>query len=104
MEAILRDESSSEGRVMIIHIDPATRIVGTERAWELQQTRTRNGEVTWELYKWFRSFRHALEEAVHRDIRLHPANGLSEAIQAADQIATRYSKLLDDALASGRGA
>ncbi len=89
---------------MIIQIDPATRIVGTERAWELQQTRTRNGEVTWEPYKWFKSFRHALEEIVQRDIRLHPANGLSEAIQAADQIATRYSKLLDDALESGRGS
>ena len=89
---------------MIIQIDPATRIVGTERAWELQRTRTRDGEVTWEPYKWFKLFRHALEEAVHRDIRSHPANRLSEAIQAADQIATRYSKLLDDTLESGRGS
>ncbi len=89
---------------MIIQIDPATRIVGTERAWELQQTRTRNGEVTWEPYKWFKLFRHALEEAVHRDIRLHPANGLSEAIEAADQITAKFSKLLDDALESRRAA
>ncbi len=89
---------------MIIQIDPATRIVGTERAWELQRTRTRDGEVTWEPYKWFKLFRHALEEAVHREIRSHPANGLSEAIQAVDQIAARYSKLIDDALASKRAA
>ena len=67
---------------MIIPIDPLTRIKGTERAWELQKVRTRNGQPTWEPYKWFTTFRSALDGAVHREIRLHPAVGIAEAIEA----------------------
>ena len=79
---------------MILQIDPKTRIVGTERSWELQQARKRNGKPSWEAYKWFTTFRYALEEAVHREIRLHPANGLSEAIEAVAEVVQRYEKLI----------
>lgn len=89
---------------MIIQLDSKSRIVGTDHAWELQRRRNYKGSTKWEPYKWFTTFRSALEEAVQREIRTHPANGLSEAIQAADQIAARYSKLLDDALESRRAA
>jgi len=79
---------------MIIPIDKKTRIVGTENAWELQRTRTRNGELSWEPYKWFTTFRQALEEAVHREIRIHPAHGLSEAISAVSGVIQKYEKLI----------
>ena len=81
---------------MIIQLDPKTRIVGTERAWELQRPRNRNGEEKWEPHKWFTSFGSALEKAVHRDIRIHPANGLSEAIEACRAVTTKYAKIFDD--------
>ena len=79
---------------MIIQLDPKTRIVGTDRAWELQRPRNRNGEEKWEPYKWFKSFGSALEAAVHREIRMHPANGLSEAIEAVSTIVRRYEELI----------
>ena len=79
---------------MIIQLDSKTRIVGTERAWELQHPRTRDGEQKWEPYKWFTSFGSALEAAVHREIRMHPANGLSEAIEAVSTIVQRYTELI----------
>ena len=79
---------------MIIPIDEKTRIVGTKIAWELQKTRTRDGKQTWEPYKWFSTFRSALEEAVHREIRTHPAASLSEAIEAVSALVQRYEELI----------
>jgi hypothetical protein len=79
---------------MIIQIDPNTRIVGTERAWELQRIRNFKGSTRWEPYKWFTTFRYALEEAVQRDIRLHPATSLSEAIEAVSDVVQKYEKLI----------
>ena len=79
---------------MIVQIDPNTRIKGTKRAWELQRTRMRKGELTWEPYKWFKSFGSALDEAVHRDIRLHPASTLAESIRAVSHVVQRYTELI----------
>ena len=79
---------------MIIDIDTNTRIVGTESCWELQRTRTRNGKLTWEPYKWLSTFRQALEEAVQREIRIHPAHGVSEAISAVSGVVQKYEKLI----------
>ena len=79
---------------MIIQLDSNTRIVGTDRAWELQHPRTRKGVEVWVPYKWFNSFGSALEQAVHREIRMHPANGLSEAIEAVSDVVRRYTELI----------
>ncbi len=79
---------------MIIELDSKTRIVGTERAWELQRPHKRKDKVTWEPYKWFTTFRSALEEAVHREIRTHPAASLSEAIEAVSGLVQRYEELI----------
>ena len=79
---------------MIILLDDKTRIAGTERAWELQHPRNRNGEERWEPYKWFTSFGSALEEAVHREIRVHPATSLSEAIEAVSGLVQKYEELI----------
>lgn len=79
---------------MIVQIDPKPRIAGTERAWELQRLRHRNGDEKWEPYKWFVSFGSALEEAVHREIRVHPATSLSEAINAVNGLVQKYERLI----------
>jgi len=79
---------------MIVQLDSKSRIVGTGRAWELQRPHKRKGKVTWEPHKWFNSFGSALEEAVHREIRIHPADGLSEAIEAVSGLVRRYEKLI----------
>ena len=79
---------------MIIQLDPRIRIVGTERAWELQKLRTPNGRQIWETHRWFNSFGSALEDAVHSEIRTHPAATLSEAIKAVPVIVQRYEQLI----------
>ena len=81
---------------MIIQISPTERIVGKENAWELQRLRNYKGSQKWEPCKWYRSFRQALEEAVHREIRLHPAVDLSEAIEAVSEVVHRFNQLLPD--------
>ena len=80
---------------MIVQLDSNTRIKGTERAWELQRPRNRNGEEKWEPYKWFKSFGSVLEKAVHRETRLHPANGLSEALAACRAVTAKYARIFD---------
>ena len=79
---------------MIIQIDEKTRIKGTAKCWELQRLRNYKGDKKWEPYKWFVSFRSALEEAVHSEIRLHPANTLSEAIDAVAVLIQKYERLI----------
>ncbi len=79
---------------MIVQLDPKTRIVGTDHAWELQRQRNYKGSTKWAPYKWFTTFRSALEEAVHREIRLHPATGLADSIEAVSSIVQRYTELI----------
>ena len=79
---------------MIIEIDSKTRIKGLDSCWALQRKRSRDGKTSWESYKWFASFGRALEEAVHRDIRTHPAASLSEAIEAVSSLVQRYEQLI----------
>jgi oligoendopeptidase F len=66
--------------------------VGKERCWELQRLR-KNGK-RWEAFKWFTTFRQALDEAVHREIRLHPARNLADAIEGVSEIVRRVSDLI----------
>ena len=89
---------------MIIHLDNKTRICGTEHCWQLEKSRIVKGQTRWAAFKYFSDLGQAVSEAVRREIRLHPATGLNEALQAIDTIAARYNKLLDDALALRRAA
>ena len=86
---------------MIIPIDEKRRIVGTERAWELQRARIKkdkadpNTKITyWEPYKYYTTFRQALGEAVQREIRIHPAHGIAEAIEAVSQTVEKFEELI----------
>ena len=89
---------------MIIPLSKKIRIRGTADCWQLEKSRLVKGETRWTPFKYFSDLGQAVSAAVRREIRVHPATGLTDAIQAVDQIAARYSKLLDDALASRRAA
>ncbi len=82
---------------MIIPINDSLRIRGVEHCWQLEKARTRDGECEWTPFKYFHSVGSAVGEACRREIRTHPAN-LAEAIEAVDQIAANYSRILDEAL------
>ena len=79
---------------MIIQIDEKTRIKGTLHCWELQSHRPYKGGMKWEPFKYFPSFRQAVADAVHREIRIHPAHGLSEAILAVAETIDRFEQLI----------
>ena len=87
----------SEGalrQIMIIPIDENNRICGTESCWEIQRHRNYKGGKRREPHKWFTTFRQALEEAVHHEIRIHPAHGLSESILAVADVVQKYEELI----------
>ena len=79
---------------MNIKLSEDRRIVGTKHAWELQRRRTVKGQDSWRAFKWFPSFALAVQEAVHAEIREHPANDLAKAIKAVDTIVHRYAQLI----------
>ena len=83
---------------MIIPLNKYYRIRGTDKCWQLERAIVRKGKQDWTAFKYFQELGKAVSEACRRDIRLHPAATLAGAIEAIDEIASRYNKLLDDAL------
>ncbi len=83
---------------MIISLSKDLRVRGTEHCWQLEKAVIRKGQRDWAAFKYFSSLGKAVSEACRREIRLHPASSLVEALQAVDKIAARYNKLLDDAI------
>ena len=75
---------------MIVPISDSIRIRGNEHSWQLERLRRRKGDVDWESFKYFRSFREALGEAVQREIRLHPVKTLADAIEGVDELVQRF--------------
>jgi hypothetical protein len=84
---------------MIIQLNARLRIKGTETCWELQKSRSRNGNLVWEPFKYFATFRQALEEAVQREIRLHPAEGIAVAIEAVTRVSQAFEQLIPSDIA-----
>ncbi len=85
---------------MIIPLSKKIRIRGTADCWQLEKSRLVKGQTRWTPVKYFSELGQAVSAAGQREIRLHSATGLTDAIKAIDEIAARYNKLLDDALAS----
>ena len=83
---------------MIIPLDDQYRIRGTEHCWQLEKRRIRNDKHEWEAYKYFQSFGEAMGAACRREIRLHPAVALADAIEAVDRIVSKYERIFDEAL------
>ncbi len=83
---------------MIIPLSRKIRIRGTADCWQLERSRIVKEQTRWTPFKYFFQLGQAVSAAVSREIRLDSAATLSDAIEAIDQIATRYNKILDDAL------
>ena len=85
---------------MIIPINNKLRIRGTEQTWQLERAVTRKGDQDWQAFKYFNSLSSAIGEVCGREIRLHPANSLADAIRAVDKIVAKYAWVFDEALES----
>lgn len=83
---------------MIIPFDSKNRIRGTETCWQLERTRTSNGRVVWQPYKYFPTFDQALSAAVERGIRTAETHTLADAIKILHQFITQYSQIVDAAV------
>jgi len=81
---------------MIISLSDERRIVGTEQCWELQRRKLGNGR--WRPYKYFHKLGSAVQEAALAEIRLDPAESLSEALKAVDRVVHKYERLIDNAV------
>ncbi len=82
---------------MILQLNSNRRIVGTDRAWELQRIRVSRGRSEWRPYKYFHSLGAAVQEAASSEIRTSAANGLVEALDAVRRVTERYDNLIDNA-------
>ncbi len=82
---------------MIIKVDSDMQIRGTPLCWKIEQKRKRKGVDEWCALSYHSTFGDALGAACRREIRTHPATTLAQAIAAADEVAVRYGRLLDEA-------
>ena len=83
---------------MVIPLSKDYRIRGADQCWQLERSVIRKGKQDWAAFAYFSELAQAVSAAYRREIRLHPAATLTDAIEAIDRIAARYNKLLDDAL------
>lgn len=85
---------------MIIPISDQYRIEGTRYAWEVQKARTRKHRKTgqpqaaWEPIQWYSTLPAALEGLADLRLRLANAQTVTEATQAAKDIAASLGKAL----------
>ena len=77
---------------MIIPLDDITRIRGTKHCWQLESLK-KNGE--WRPFKYFTTMDSALHEAAQREIRIFPATGITEAIDACNRVTQKYAQIFD---------
>jgi hypothetical protein len=82
---------------MIIQLDKNTRIVGTPMCWELQSPRKSRGRIEWRPYKYFPTLGEAVRRAADDEIRTAPAEGIAEALRAADAVLAKYTAIFDSA-------
>ena len=80
---------------MIIDLSKEIRIRGTAQCWQLERKHQRNGVGDWKAFSYYTKFADAVGAACQREIRTHPANTLTDAIEAAHAVATKYGQLLD---------
>ena len=84
---------------MIIDLDEKTRIVGTEDCWTIQRLPEKKpdskNDPEWRTATYHTTFDSALSAALQREIRIHPAHGVAEAIEAIEALTARYTAIFD---------
>ncbi len=84
---------------MIIPFSEETRILGNTGSWRLEKAKSVNGQTKWMPFKFYSDIRQAVSEAIRREIRLHPKNGLADSTMAIDGITASNPEIIDDVLA-----
>ena len=80
---------------MIVTLDDATRIRGTEHCWQIELLhKTKDGEL-WKPAKYYQTLIVALHEAAQREIRLAPASSLPQIAATLRSVADKYGAILD---------
>ena len=80
---------------MIINISDELRIASDRRGWKLERKRKHKDGCKWDAFKYFTTFRQAVVEAGHCEIRLSGATTLIEAIEDVHRAATKFAALFD---------
>jgi len=81
---------------MIIPIDNDLRIKGEEYAWAVEKYHEpEKSEAYWRAFMWFSTFSQALTGACQREIRLHPASSVTEALEASREVTQKYAAIFD---------
>lgn len=84
---------------MIIPLDNNTRIVGTADSWNIERLPEKKPDAKndpkWRTEGYYTTFSNALTAALQREIRLHPAVGVVEAIEAVEALTARYTRIFD---------
>jgi hypothetical protein len=88
---------------LIIPIDDKLRVRGTPDCWQLEKLKTpKTGknvdQERWEAFKYYTTLGRALSEAAQREIRVHPAIGVTESLAAAEQVVAKYAAIFDQAV------
>ena len=80
---------------MIISLANDIRITNDKHCWKLERKRTRNGEETYQAFKWCTSLRQAIDSACEYEVGRQPTRTLSEAAATISRITARYECLFD---------
>lgn len=86
---------------MIIQLDDECRIKGTKYCWQLEIAKTVKGKIEWRPKKYFSTLDAGFRELAWREIRLDPAEGMAEAIEALHRVTEKYRRMLDAVVDEG---
>ena len=84
---------------MILPTDDESRIRSTENSWQAEYRYKRNGEDAWQPKTYHGTLGQAVGASCQREIRNHPAQTLTEALEGVNQIAAKYENAIDSAIA-----
>lgn len=92
---------------MIIPIDDMQRIRGAETCWQLERLKVAKsgksgGDSRWVTVGHYTSLDRALSAAAEHEIRLDPAYGITECLEAAKRITRKYAELFRDPAEKGQ--
>ena len=79
---------------MILALSDRLRIRGTESCYQLERKR-KAGD--WRPFKYYTKFADACVAACEREFRIHQAQGIAEALDAARGLSQKYGNLIDAA-------
>ena len=79
---------------MIIPVNDKYRIASDSHQWTIQKPKYRKGELVWESYLFYPTFKMAVESLGETMVRESDAVGIVEAIEAVENVCTTLSLLI----------